>query len=162
MPVGFACLFKVDTRNYNKKILKSNLLSIKKLVIAISGPFVNLIFIAIFIYFKQDSVLIYINILIFIFNMLPIYPLDGGRILKYILCVFFGRQKSLFFTNIVSNIIAIIMTILVLYLTIAFGNISYVFVIIYIWIVLIKENKMYKIRRNMYKILENDIAIKED
>ena len=32
---------------------------------------------------KQDAV--YSNILILLFNLLPIYPLDGGRILKYIL-----------------------------------------------------------------------------
>ena len=34
MPMGFSIKFHVDTNNYNKKILNSNLLVIKKLIIA--------------------------------------------------------------------------------------------------------------------------------
>jgi Zn-dependent protease len=37
-----------------------------------------------------------INIVIFCFNMLPIYPLDGGQILRSVLWFFLGRAKSLF------------------------------------------------------------------
>src|SRR5689334_2278570 len=36
------------------------------------------------------------NIVIFCFNMLPIYPLDGGQILRSILWFFLGRARSLF------------------------------------------------------------------
>jgi len=78
----FLFSFKIDTKNYNKKILKSNLLNLKKLIVALAGPSVNLIFVLIFLFFYQNITIIYVNILIFIFNMLPIYPLDGGRILK--------------------------------------------------------------------------------
>lgn len=37
----------------------------------------------------------YINILILIFNLLPIYPLDGGQILRSLLWFPFGRIRSL-------------------------------------------------------------------
>ena len=37
-----------------------------------------------------------INIVIFCFNMLPIYPLDGGQILRSVLWFFLGRARSLF------------------------------------------------------------------
>lgn len=90
---GFSISFKLDTKNYNIKILKSNLLNLKKLIVALAGPMVNLIFIFAFLNFYHEITLAYINLLIFIFNMFPIYPLDGGRILKYILCILIRKEK---------------------------------------------------------------------
>jgi len=112
--------------------------------------------------FGVNSELIYVNILIFLFNMITIYPLDGGRILKYILCFFVGRFKALRITNILSNLTAIILTIFIFVLSIYFKNIAYVFMNIYILIILIVENKKYRIKKEMYKILENYIAINKD
>ena len=43
MPVGFGVEFIIPIRNYNKKVFKSNILSIKKIIIAISGPLINCI-----------------------------------------------------------------------------------------------------------------------
>ncbi|MCI8393071.1 MAG: hypothetical protein HFJ23_04515 [Clostridia bacterium] len=123
---------------------------------------VNLIFIILFVIFGVNSELIYVNILIFLFNMITIYPLDGGRILKYILCFFVGRFKALRITNILSNLTAIILTIFIFVLSIYFKNIAYVFMNIYILIILIVENKKYRIKKEMYKILENYIAINKD
>ena len=94
--------------------------------------------------------------------MITIYPLDGGRILKYILCFFVGRFKALRITNILSNLTAIILTIFIFVLSIYFKNIAYVFMNIYILIILIVENKKYRIKKEMYKILENYIAINKD
>ena len=158
MPFGFAILFKVDTNNYNKKFLKSNLLNLKKLLITLAGPVVNLIF----IFLLQNVTLIYINAIIFIFNMIVIYPLDGGRILKYILCFFVKKPKALYITNIVSNIICVILCIFTLYLSFISRNVVYIFTIVYIIAVIMKENKVYKLKRNMYRILENDIAINKE
>jgi len=128
----------------------------------LAGPSVNLIFVLIFLFFYQNITIIYVNILIFIFNMLPIYPLDGGRILKYILCIFKGKKKSLSLTNMISNIMAILLSIGTLILSIKYKNIAYILGVIYIWIILIRENKIYKVKRNMYRILENNIAINKD
>lgn len=103
---------------------------------------------------------IYINMLIFIFNMLPIYPLDGGRIIKYILSLYLGKKNGAKITNIVSNIFVVIITILIIYFSIQLKNVTYTFALIYIIILTIKENKKYKIKKKMYEILENNIAIK--
>ena len=68
------------------------------MIVALSGPMLSLILAIIFSYIncnlinKQDAV--YSNILILLFNLLPIYPLDGGRILKYILHIKYGNKKS--------------------------------------------------------------------
>ena len=108
MPVGFSVYFRVNTDGYNKKILKTNLLTLKKLFITLAGPAINLICIFTF----TDITIIYINILIFIFNMVTIYPLDGGRILKYILCFFINKINVLIITHIVSNITALLLVFL--------------------------------------------------
>lgn len=94
--------------------------------------------------------------------MLPIYPLDGGRIVKYILCISIGKKKALTLTNIITNITGIILNIGVIILTFKFRNIAYIFAMIYIWYIIINENNRYKLKRNLYKILENDIAINND
>ncbi len=158
LPIGIAVSFKLDTIDFNKKILKANLLTIKKLVIALSGPLVNLIFIILFLLLGKEKILnietellIYVNILIFLFNMLMIYPLDGGRIIKNILCIFLGKEKALKITNILSNLNAAILTIFVIYLSYISQNFTYFFAVIYIWFITIRENKIYKIRKKIIK-----------
>ncbi|MFN2507699.1 MAG: M50 family metallopeptidase [Chthoniobacterales bacterium] len=43
----------------------------------------------------------YINIIILVFNLLPIYPLDGGQILRSLLWFVVGRSKSLQIASVV-------------------------------------------------------------
>jgi Zn-dependent protease len=45
-----------------------------------------------------------INIVLFLFNMLPIYPLDGGKILRSLLWYIVGRARSLMATVVVGFI----------------------------------------------------------
>lgn len=167
MPIGFGISFRIDTKNYNKKILKANLLAIKKIIIALAGPTVNLVFILLFISLENIfninlDKMIYANILIFLFNMLMIYPLDGGRILKNILYILFGKIISLKVTNIISNIVTVILTFFSILAIIFFHNILYILVLIYIWIIVINENKLCSMKIKMYKILKNYIAINQD
>ena len=161
LPIGIAVSFKLDTIDFNKKILKANLLTIKKLVIALAGPLVNLIFIILFILLGKEKILnietellIYINILIFLFNMLMIYPLDGGRIIKNILYIFLGKENALKITNILSNLNAVLLTIFVVYISYISQNFTYFFAVIYIWFITIRENKIYKMRKKFIKYCE--------
>ncbi len=155
--------------NYNKKVLKANRLTIKEMVVAIFGPVVNLMFIIIFVLLEKEKIfnveaeiLIYINLLIFILNILPIYPLDGGRIIKNLIHLFYGKVISIKAINIISNIMAVLLAIITIILSIATTNILYIFVVIYIVVIVIKENKICKMKIKMYKILENNIAINRD
>ena len=89
MPFGVSISFKIKVEEYNKKIKKGNKLEVKKILVALAGPLTNFIIIVITTNINLDIfkslMIIYTNFLIMIFNLLPIYPLDGGRILKGIL-----------------------------------------------------------------------------
>ena len=107
MPFGVAISFKIKPEEYNKKIKKGNQLEIKKILVALAGPITNFIVIVIILnlnieLFKALTI-IYTNFLIVIFNLLPIYPLDGGRILKGILHINIGKQKAIWFIYNLSN-----------------------------------------------------------
>lgn len=97
-PIGFSVSFYNKASDYNVKIKNGNLIELKKIVVYCAGPLFNLIT-AIFLYIVNSKIeYVYINLIIFIFNIIPIYPLDGGRILKsliYIWC----RTKAILYCN---------------------------------------------------------------
>lgn len=156
MPFGVSISFKIKVEEYNKKIKKGNKLEIKKILVALAGPLTNFIIIIIASKIHIDLfkalIIIYTNFLIMIFNLLPIYPLDGGRILKGILHINFGIRKSEFYTNIISKITVAIITILSSILILYIHNIAIALIDMYLWYLIIKEDIIYKKRE---KILEN-------
>ena len=110
----------------------------------------------------ERELIIYANIIIGIFNLIPIYPLDGGRIVKNIVNIIYGRKEAYEYANLISNITISILTaissILILYLK----NIAILLIISYLWILVIKENKKYKNKKLLYTkmLIENNKKIK--
>lgn len=154
MPLGFSIEFETVVEDYNKKVLKSNFLALKKIIIALAGPLINLFIVILGVILKIDNNIIYSNFLIFLFNLLPIYPLDGGRILKNILRIFFGNRKSNKYTNQINNTLVIIATMLASILIIIYKNISILAIIIILWAIIIKENRKYYTYNKIYKMID--------
>ncbi len=147
MPFGLSVAFKLETKDYNTKIKSANLLEVKKIAIALAGPITNLIIILLFLYiplsFTKDNI-IYANLLIMIFNLLPIFPLDGGRALKSIIHIFKGNIKAKKYTNMTANVTLIILTIITSIAILYIHNISILIILGFLWYLVIKENMRYK------------------
>lgn len=149
MPFGISITF--ETYVYKKLMEK------KKIVLAIAGPLTNFLIAILMgvLHIDQNlkEIIIYSNILIGIFNMLPLYPLDGGRILKGIIKIKTSEEKADRIINKISNVIIIILTVVSSIAILYFKNLAILFVIMYLWLIVIKENRRYNIKRKMYKVL---------
>lgn len=155
MPFGLSVSFKLHTKDYNKKILKANLLELKKIIVAVAGPITNLILILIFVFTNiniiSKEVAIYANILIMVFNLLPIYPLDGGRILKGIVHIIHGGKTAKIITNKVANVVILIVTMVSSIGIFYFENIAILLIVMFLWWIVIKENKRFKLIMKAYE-----------
>jgi len=143
LPCGFSSSFKANLRDYKYKIKNANLLILKNLIITMAGPIVSIIMVIIFTYIdiqyitKQEA--IYSNLLIAIFNLIPLYPLDGGRIIKGILHIEFGREKSESIVSNVSRMAIVILTIISSIAVYCLKNIAIFLICIFLWSLIIKE-----------------------
>jgi len=160
MPFGLAVSFESKIEDCNKKIKKANIQTVKKIVVAASGVITNLIFILVFSVFDislfgiEKQLILYANILIAIFNLIPIYPLDGGRIIDLLLHIMCGKKEASKYTNMISNITITILTIITSIAILYFKNIAILFILIYLWYLVITENKKYNNKKQIYERLE--------
>ena len=101
--MSLAKLFNIDVDKIyiyplggiTKLNMNLNIHPIKELIIIISGPlFQNVAYFLLVNIFDNEIVLTY-HLGILLFNLLPIYPLDGGKILNIVISNFIPFKKSL-------------------------------------------------------------------
>lgn len=129
----FIKLFKGDTHLIEISIVggmmysnRDNLTFIQKIIVDISGVFINLCLV--FIFFDYEFIRNY-NIIMIIFNLFPILPLDGYNLVNDCLSQVYEEEFSLYIIKIVSFIMLIILFFLIIYFK------YYQFVLVYIYLI---------------------------
>lgn len=183
-PVGLQMKFKMDnlkmrenisTNNQlsnsssskvknNLKINGVNTLCIKKAIIALAGSITNLLIAVIVIIIGSFNaniintylyqIIIYSNFLIAIFNLIPIYPMDGGRIINETIKLFYGNKVAYKLTYIISKTVLILLTAISSIVILYIHNISIVIILAYLWYLEILEIRRYNRRKNISKLIE--------
>ena len=160
-PFGVSIDFNIKRKDYMRKIKKGNLLELKKILVAFAGPFVNgiIILILCFIHISpyDKMLMIFSNWTLILFNILPIYPLDGGRIVKGILYLLKGKQKAEEYIYHISHITLILLTAIGSIGILFINNIAIFLVIIFLWGLQLREDKIYKNRKVLYEIIDKEM-----
>ncbi len=137
LPCGFSSTFSV------KLILNSKNYELKKILVALGGPIVSLMLVILSQYVKFYGITqqeaMYSNLLILLFNLLPLYPLDGGRILKGILNMKLGNIKAEYIVDKISSITIILVTIISSIAVYYFKNVAIFLVCIFLWNVILGD-----------------------
>lgn len=164
MPYGVSISFKLTPKDYNKKVKYGNQLELKKILVALAGPMTNVIIILMILKMNIDVLgtlmILYSNLLLILFNLLPIYPLDGGRIIKGILHILFGKIKAERYTNCISFVTLMLVTFLASIVIYLAENIAIFLIILVLWGIFIKEDRIYEKRNKIYHLVEKGIEIK--
>lgn len=164
MPYGVSIAFKLTPEDYNQKIKHGNQLELKKILVALAGPVTNFLIIVVTLQMNvslfTSLMILYSNALLILFNLLPIYPLDGGRIVKGFLHIFLGKRKAEKYSNRISFIILIFVTFIASIAVYQAENIAIFLIVLVLWGIFIREDRIYERRNKIYNLLEKSIEIK--
>ncbi len=132
-----------------------------KIIFYFSGPLINILIASILLYINKDSILIekiiFINFSIGIFNLLPILPLDGGKILREIVKKFIGVQKANKFMIYFSKCILVFVFAVYSILILKVKNVMILFLLIYLWYLYSIEEKKYILYEKTYNYIKDVI-----
>lgn len=168
-----AKIYKINIKNlrvllfgFSMQIANNKNNKIKqKILMYLIGPISNFLLAIIFYFLNIDHIeklkFVYTNLCLGIFNLLPIFPLDGGNILKELLKVKYKNLKANKINLFISKICLAGLTFIYSIAIIKIKNISILVLIIYLIYLNFLEEKKLKLLERIYKILNKNLRLKE-
>ncbi len=132
----------------------------KKIVTYLAGPLMNVLLAILFSKIPLEENLqmkiVYTNIILAIFNLVPIMPLDGGRILKEMLTQKIGNKDATIFMNDLTQVILVAVTLIYSIMILKLQNFAIFLLVLYLWYLKYIEDKKVKTMLKAYEIIENN------
>ncbi len=151
---------------------------VQELIIALAGPMVNVIIVIVLLplYFLLGGerlsmeealnaysefnqpllALIILNIFLIIFNMIPAFPMDGGRVLRSLLSFKFSRVKATLIAVRIGQFFAVLFAILAFYS----NGIFLAVIAVFVFMAAQQEYKSVKVQDGLANALMGEIALK--
>ena len=162
--VGLLLVFKVSSISMNIFGFSAQLYAYKprksyiKVVTYLAGPIFNLICAIVFYFSNLESEfiqnVIYTNLALCIFNLFPIMPLDGGKILKEVLKNFLGNKNASIIMNTITKVFLLIISAVYSIAILKIKNFAILFLLIYMWYLYSIEEKKLATLKRVYEIIE--------
>lgn len=138
MPVGVCAIYNEIINPY------------KEILISVAGPIISLIIALL----SKDEFIKNINFIILIINLLPIYPLDGGRLLKNFCVLKYDYKKGIKISKYICDLAIIFLFVFSIISALYFKNYYLIIVFFYICTLFKKEMKKERIL-GLIKYLQN-------
>lgn len=162
--VGLLLGFRVSSISMNIFGFSAQLYTYKsrkpyiRIITYLAGPIFNLICAVAFYFSKIESEIvlnvIYTNLALCIFNLFPILPLDGGKILKEVLKSFLGNKNASVIMNTITKFFLIIISAIYSIAILKIKNFAILFLLIYLWYLYSIEEKKLATLKRVYDIIE--------
>lgn len=130
---------------------------IHRIIMYLSGPICNLVLAFLFYVFRTSQEIMQVNFLLGILNLIPIIPLDGGRVVKEILKQIFGYKKANIFMIEFTKFSLILLSLSYSIAILKLKNIAILLLIIYLWWLYYIEEKRMRTLKRVYGIIEKSI-----
>lgn len=162
--VGLLLGFKVSSISMNIFGFSAQLYTYKfrkqyiRIITYLAGPIFNLICAIAFYFSNLESEftlnVIYTNLALCVFNLFPILPLDGGKILKEVLKSFVGNKNASVIMNTVTKVFLIVLSAVYSIAILKIKNFAILFLLIYLWYLYSIEEKKLTTLKRVYDIIE--------
>lgn len=143
----------------------------EELVVSLAGPFQHVFLIIAGLFFygvdwwnkEWTQFFIWCNVMIACFNLLPIYPLDGGRVIQALLSLYFPYRIALRVTGILSLCLSLLMIIFALLSPGATVHLTMLLVGIFLFVLniqFLRQIPFYQLRFLLHRTQQQQISQK--